>query len=82
MARESYAASVARHTEIMYELFVALHEVPVGDPEERSISRSFVASLTEIQRLTKLRLDKSDYEYQRRQGKVLADLARVVAPRG
>jgi hypothetical protein len=82
MARESYAASVARHTEIMWELFTALHEVRVGDPEERAISRSFVASLTEIQRLTQLRLDKSDYEYQRRQGKVLADLARVVAPRG
>ena len=82
MARESYAAAVARHTEIMYELFVALHETPIGSPEERGISRSFIASLTEIQRLTQLRIDQNEYEYQRRQGKVLADLARTVAPRG
>lgn len=79
MARESYAAAVARHTEIMYELFVALHEVAVGDPEERAISRAFIASLTEVQRLTQLRIDASEYEYQRREAKKLVDLARVVA---
>lgn len=78
MTRESYASAVARHTEIMYELFVALHEVKVGDPEERAISRAFIASLTEVQRLTQLRIQDSEYEYQRREGAKLAALARVV----
>lgn len=82
MPRESYASAVARHTETMYELFIALHTVSAGDPEGRAISRAFVASLAEVQRLTQLRMERSDYEAQRREGKKLADLARAVAPRG
>jgi hypothetical protein len=81
MPRESYASAVARHTEIMWELFEASQQVEAGSREARGISRAFYASLTEVQRLTQLRIENSEYEYQRRQGKVLADLARVVSPR-
>lgn len=82
MARESYASAVARHVEIMYELFTAICDASLTDREVRGITRAFIASVTEVERLTALRLEASDHEYQRREGKKLAELARTVAPRG
>lgn len=82
MPGESYAAAVARHTSVMEELFLAaVAQVP--DAGERiALVRAYTASLTEVERLTLHRMQASDYEYQRREGKKLSELARVVAPRG
>ena len=82
MARESYAESVARHTEIMYALFMEINDLRHTDAEVRGITRAFIASVTEVERLTALRIEASTYEFQRREGKKLAELAMVVAPRG
>lgn len=82
MPTESYAAAIARHTTVLEELFnAALVSVPDAG-ERRALDRAFIATMTEIERLTNHRIDASTYEYQRREGQKLANLARVVAPRG
>lgn len=82
MPRESYASAVARHTTMMEELFqAAVVSVPDAG-ERRALDRAFTACMTEVERLTNMRIDASEYEYQRREGRKLSELARVVAPRG
>lgn len=82
MPSESYAASVARHTATMEELFTAAVESVPDAGERRALTRAFTACMTEVERLTNHRIQASDYEYQRREGQKLANLARMVAPRG
>ncbi len=80
MPRESYAAAVARHTAVMEECFDLVCQGPASG-ELSAIMKTFNASLLEVERLTRLRIEASDYEFQRRQGKELSALARIVAPR-
>lgn len=82
MPRESYASAVARHAALMEELFLAAVASVPDAGERNGLIRSYSASLAEVERLTLHRMEASDYEYQRRQGKTLSELARVVAPRG
>lgn len=81
MPRESYAACVARHTAILEELYMeALGQLPPGSRVR--LLTMWNASMLEIQRGTQMRIDKTEYEYQRRSGKELAEVAiSVVKPR-
>ena len=80
MPRESYAATVARHTAILDELHMQLLEqLPPGDRVKHL--RLWSVSRHEIEEATKKRIEASDYEAQRRDGKALAETARVVGPR-
>ena len=81
MPAESYAGAVARHMSIMEELFlVAVAQIP--DAGERlGLVRAYTASFTEVERLTLHRMEASAYEFQRRHGKELAEIARVAASR-
>jgi hypothetical protein len=80
MPRESYAATVARHTAILEELHMQLLEkLPPG--ERLDYLRDWNISMHEIEKATLLRMDQSAYEAQRRDGKKLAETLRVVAPR-
>ena len=80
MPRESYAAAVARHAAVMEECFDLVCNQP-GPGELRGIMKVFSASLLEVERLTRLRVEASAYEAQRREGHELAQLATIVAPR-
>lgn len=82
MPRESYAAAVARHTAAMEALFLAAVETVRDAGERNGLIRSYSAAMVEVERLTLHRMEASDYEYQRREGQKLSNLARVVAPRG
>lgn len=80
MVRESFASAVARHTAIMEELFMQV--VETLPPSERTQHvRNWMSSSTELERLTQLRIEASDYEAQRREGKHLGELVRVIRPR-
>lgn len=81
MPAESYAATVARHTAIMEELFLAAVASVPDEGERTGLIRSYSACQAEIERRTLHRMEASAYEYQRREGHKLADIARVVAPR-
>jgi hypothetical protein len=82
MPSESYAAAVARHTAVMEELFdQAVQTVPDRNMRTAMI-KAYAACCTEVERLTRRRIEASEYEYQRRQGKELATLGRVVVQRG
>lgn len=80
MPRESYAATVARHTAVLEELHMhLLEQLPPG--ERLDLLRPWNIAMHEIEKATRLRMEQSDYEAQRRDGKKLAETARVVAPR-
>lgn len=81
MVREAYSTAVARHAAIMEACF---DQVCGGLPsgELAAAMKVFNASLLEVERLTRLRVDATDYEYQRRQGKLLAELGTTVAKPG
>jgi hypothetical protein len=81
MPTESYAATVARHTSIMEELFLAAVASVPDTGERMGLIRSYSACLAEVERRTLHRMEASAYEAQRREGKKLSELARVVAPR-
>lgn len=74
MPRESYAATVARHTAILEELHMhVLSLLPAG--ARLDLLRPWNVSMHEIEKATQARIEQSDYEAQRRDGKTLADNA-------
>lgn len=80
MPRESYAATVARHTAILDELHMhLLEQLPPGDRVKHL--RLWSVSMHEIQEATRKRIEASDYEAQRRDGIALAQTALVCGPR-
>lgn len=80
MPRESYAAAVVRHVQVLEELYTELlNTLPPEEQKQRL--KEWLASSNEIDRLSKQRIDASEYEFQRRQGKQLGETVRVVRPR-
>lgn len=80
MPRESYAATVARHTAILEELYMqALEALPAGARLDRL--RDWNIAMHEIERATLLRMEQSSYEAQRRAGKEIGQTVKVVSPR-
>lgn len=80
MPRESYAAAVARHVGVLEELFTEV--VQTLPAKEQTIRlKEWWASQNEIDRLTRQRIEATDYEAERRAGKQLAETARVIRPR-
>ena len=76
MPRESYAATVTRHVAVIEELFMTmLEQLPPGD--RTKVLRPLAVSLHEIEKATKQRIEASDYEAQRRDGKHLVTLAHI-----
>jgi len=72
MPRESYAATVARHTAVLEELH--LHVLSLLPPGRRvELLSMWNISMHEIAKATQLRIEKSEYEAQRRDGKKLAE---------
>lgn len=77
MVRESYAATVARHTAILEELHLHLiHLLPAG--QRVDLLRSWNVSMHEIEKATLLRMQRSSYEAQRRDGVELAKTALTI----
>jgi len=67
MPRESYAATVARSTAVLEEIFMhVLEQLPPG--ERTNLLRPWNIHMHEIQRATQLRIERSDYEAYRRSG--------------
>lgn len=74
MPRESYAATVARHTAVLDELHMRLLEqLPPGDRVKHL--RLWSISMHEINEATRKRIEASDYEAQRRAGVEIAETA-------
>lgn len=76
MARESYAATVARYTAQLEELHMHLLELlPPGRRVE--LLRPWNIAMHEIEKATLLRMEQSAYEAQRRDGKSVAQSVMV-----
>jgi hypothetical protein len=80
MPTESFAACVARHSEMLDEFALLL--IRQEDAVERArIVKLMFKSTAEMDRQARLRLEASEHEFQRREAKKLVELVRVVAPR-